>query len=83
VQIRRHVKTNETKYPGALQVMSQGVEGSSIFRRSDNREDFLTRLEVLSEDELLSVDAWALLDNHFHLPIRTGKQRILLYILCF
>jgi hypothetical protein len=40
-----------------LVVMGREIEGNSIFRRSDNREDFLTRLEVLSEDELLIVDA--------------------------
>ena len=31
---------------------------------------------VLCEGEALSVHAWALLDNHFHLLIRTGKQTI-------
>jgi hypothetical protein len=60
--------------------MSQGIEGSSIFRRSDNRQDFLTRLEVLSEDELLSVDAWALLDNHFPLAHSNGKIENICYL---
>ena len=63
--------------PGALHhVMGRGIEGISIFRSDEDREDFLSRLGSLCEDGALSVHAWALLDNHFHLLIRTGKQRI-------
>lgn len=63
--------------PGALHhVIGRGIEGISIFRGEEDREDFLTRLGGLCEGEALSVHAWALLDNHFHLLIRTGKQRI-------
>ena len=63
--------------PGALHhVIGQGIEGISIFRSGEDREDSLTRLGTLCEGEALSVHAWALLDNHFHLLIRTGKQRI-------
>jgi len=57
-------------------VIGRGMEGISIFRSDEDREDFLRRLGALCEGELLSVHAWALLDNHFHLLIRTGKQRI-------
>jgi REP element-mobilizing transposase RayT len=56
--------------------MGRGIEGTSIFRSDEDREDFLTRLGSLCEGGALSVQAWALLDNHFHLLIRTGKQRI-------
>ncbi len=63
--------------PGALHhVMGRGIEGTSIFRSDEDREDFLTRLRSLCKGGNLSVFAWALLDNHFHLLIRTGKQRI-------
>ena len=63
--------------PGALHhVMGRGIEGKSIFRSDEDREDFLTRLGSLCEGGALSVHAWALPDNHFHLLIRTGKQRI-------
>ena len=63
--------------PGALHhVMGRGIEGTSIFRTDGDREDFLTRLGALWEGELLSVHAWALLDNHFHLFICTGKQSL-------
>ncbi|MBS3906428.1 MAG: transposase, partial [Syntrophaceae bacterium] len=63
--------------PGALHhVMGRGIEGTSIFLTNKDREDFLTRLGALCEGELLSIHAWALLDNHFHLLIRTGKQSL-------
>jgi putative transposase len=63
--------------PGALHhVIGRGVDGDSIFRKEEDREDFLARLGCLCESEALSVYAWGLLDNHFHLLIRTGKQSI-------
>ena len=63
--------------PGALHhVMGRGIEGTPIFRSDEDREDFLMRLGALCEAEALSVHAWALLDNHFHLLLRTGKQRL-------
>lgn len=63
--------------PGALHhVMGRGIEKTSIFRTDKDREDFLTRLGSLCEGGSLNVIAWALLDNHFHLLIRTGKQRL-------
>jgi REP element-mobilizing transposase RayT len=63
--------------PGALHhVMGRGIEGTSVFRNDKDRKDFLTRLGALCEGGLLSVHAWALLDNHFHLLIRTGKQSL-------
>ena len=62
--------------PGALHQVMGRIEGISIFRSDEDREGFLRRLGVLCEGEILSVHAWALLDNHFHLLIRTGWQRI-------
>jgi len=63
--------------PGALHhVIGRGIEGTSIFRTNGDREDFLTRLEALCDKGLLNVHAWALLDNHFHLLICTGKQSL-------
>jgi REP element-mobilizing transposase RayT len=39
-----------------------------------DREDFLERLSGLCAANALSVYAWALLTNHFHLLVRTGNQ---------
>jgi putative transposase len=61
--------------PGALHhVMGRGIEGIKIFRNKTDREDFLGRLGDLCDAEALKVYAWALLDNHFHLLARTGKE---------
>jgi hypothetical protein len=57
-QIRGHTKTNETGSLWALfHVMGRGIEESSVLRSHWDREDFLTRLGVLCEGELLSVRA--------------------------
>ena len=63
--------------PGALHhVMIRGIEGTAIFRNGEDREDFLARVERIVEAGALSVYAWALLDNHVHLLIRTGRQSL-------
>jgi len=61
--------------PGALHhVMGRGIDGIAIFAQKRDRDDFLVRLKTLSESGALNVYAWALMDNHFHLLIRTGEQ---------
>ena len=63
--------------PGALHhVMGRGIDGIKIFRNKNDREDFLSRLETLCERKALSIYAWALMDNHFHLLVRTGKYSL-------
>ena len=60
--------------PGALHhVMGRGIDGIKIFRSKNDCEDFLSRLENLCEKKALRIYAWALMDNHFHLLVRTGK----------
>ena len=63
--------------PGTLHhVMGRGIEASEIFRNKMDREDFLTRLAELCESGYLIVYAWALMDNHFHLLVRTGHHSL-------
>jgi REP-associated tyrosine transposase len=60
--------------PGTLHhVMGRGIERTTIFRSDDDRADFVTRLAALCRDEHWSVYAWALMPNHFHLLVRTGR----------
>jgi REP-associated tyrosine transposase len=60
--------------PGALyHVIGRGIYGLKIFGNRKDRVDFLDRLEGLCEKEALSIYAWALMGNHFHLLVRTGK----------
>jgi len=63
--------------PGALHhVMGRGIDGIKIFRQKDDHEDFYGRLEHLCEKKALSIYAFALMDNHFHLLVRTGKYSL-------
>jgi REP element-mobilizing transposase RayT len=54
--------------------MGRGIDGVKIFSNKKDREDFLERLADLCRADALSVYAWALMSNHFHLLVRTGKQ---------
>jgi len=63
--------------PGTLHhVIGRGIEGGKIFRKQGDRGDFLDRIAKLCEAKALSVYAWALLETHFHLLVRTGKQSL-------
>src|SRR4030067_73270 len=63
--------------PGTLHhVIGRGIEGSKGFRDRGDREDFLDRLAKLCEAKALGVYAWALLDTHFHLLVRSGNQSL-------
>jgi len=59
--------------PGALHhVMGRGIERTKVFHGDTDRDDFVNRLAVRCRDRSLVVYAWALMPNHFHLPVRTG-----------
>ena len=58
--------------PGALQhVMARGIERRLLFRDDHDRQDFLRRVAALVEAQAVTIYAWALLPNHFHLLLRT------------
>jgi len=61
--------------PGVLHhVMGRGIERRKIFLNSKDRNDFIARLQHLADDRSMTVYAWALLPNHFHLLCKTGKR---------
>jgi REP element-mobilizing transposase RayT len=61
--------------PGALHhVMGRGIDGIRLFHFKKDREDFIERLAGLCQGDALRIYAWALMGNHFHLLVRTGKQ---------
>jgi len=63
--------------PGVLHhVIGRGIERRSIFLSDVDRNDFLSRLEILSEEGCIKVYAWVLLPNHFHLLCKTGKMSL-------
>ncbi len=63
--------------PGTLHhVMGRGIEKTKIFRGNRDREDFVSRLADLCREGYLSVYAWALMDNHFHVLIKTRGRSL-------
>jgi len=55
-------------------VRVRGVEQRNIFLDDIDRNDLLRRLEYLCEAHGAVVVAWCLMENHFHLAIRTGHK---------
>jgi len=63
--------------PGTLHhVMGRGIEKTAIFRKEEDRKDFLNRVAVLCQEKAWKVYAFALMDNHFHLLVRTERQSL-------
>ena len=61
--------------PGCLHhVMVRGIERTTLFRDDRDRADFVARLAALVGEAGLTVYAWALLPNHAHLLVRTGRR---------
>jgi putative transposase len=61
--------------PGVLHhVMARGIQRRAIFRNDQDRDDFVDRLAGLVQDTALSVYAWALIPDHFHLVVRTDRR---------
>ena len=60
--------------PGALHhVILRGIERRKIFRSDYDRKNFMDRLSVLIPESKTDCFAWAILDNHTHLLLRTGS----------
>ena len=59
--------------PGALQhVIARGINRQWIFRDDADKNSFLDRLSGFLKDCGIQCYAWAILDNHFHLLLRSG-----------
>ena len=61
-------------YPGALHyVIARGIERRKIFRTDRDRSQFVDRLAELVTSTGAALYAWALMPNHAHILLRTGK----------
>lgn len=59
--------------PGAVHhIMARGIERRKIFRKDADRDDFLSRLDLILTETQTPCYAWALMPNHFHLLLKTG-----------
>jgi len=63
--------------PGALHhIICRGIERGKIFDDDADRDNFLERLGVILKETATPCYGWALIPNHFHLLLRTGKVPI-------
>jgi REP element-mobilizing transposase RayT len=63
--------------PGALQhIICRGIERRKIFLSDVELYDFVDRFSLIISGSETLCYAWALLDNHFHLLLRTGNVPI-------
>jgi REP element-mobilizing transposase RayT len=63
--------------PGALHhIICRGIEQRKIFDDDADRNNFLERLGKILKETSTSCYSWALIPNHFHLLLRTGKVPI-------
>jgi len=68
-------RTARLDAPGILHhVMIRGIERRNIFRNNKDREDFISRMEVLCPATQTTCYAWAFLSNHAHFIFRTGNS---------
>ena len=65
------------EYEGALyHVLSRGNERRDIFLDDDDRTVFLTGLAEAEERFAVDVFAYVLMDNHYHLLLRTRRANL-------
>jgi REP element-mobilizing transposase RayT len=54
-------------------VICRGIERRKIFHSDSDRRRFLERLGRLVRETSAGLSAWALMPNHAHVLLRTGK----------
>jgi REP element-mobilizing transposase RayT len=63
--------------PGALHhIIVRGIERRRIFSDDQDRENFVKRLDDIITDTETFCFGWALIPNHLHLLLRTGKTSL-------
>ena len=63
--------------PGALHhIICRGIERRNIFKDNTDRNRFLERLGSVLQKSSTPCYGWALIPNHFHLLLKTGKEPI-------
>ncbi len=70
-------RTARIDAPGALHhIICRGIERRQIFQDNADRNNFIYRLSTILKQTSTYCYAWALIPNHFHLLLRTGKEPI-------
>ena len=59
--------------PGTLHhVILRGIERRKIVKDDQDRDNFISRLGALAKETGTAIYAWALLNNHAHILLRSG-----------
>jgi len=67
--------------PGTLHhVIVRGIERRKIVYEDRDRKDFLTRMGDIALETETAIYAWALMDNHVHILLRSGPQGLPTYM---
>jgi len=67
--------------PGTLHhVINRGIEKREIFYDDKDRENFLTRMGDIVSDTDTEIYAWALMDNHIHILLRSGPYGLPMFM---
>ena len=63
--------------PGAIHhIIGRGIERRNIFLDDADRQNFIRRVDVVFSETSTPCYGWALMPNHFHFVLRTGKSPI-------
>ncbi len=66
-------RTMRLEMPGALaHIMAHSIDGKNLFEDDEDRVEFLRRLATGLELTGYQCFAWTLMDNHYHLLVRTN-----------
>jgi len=57
-------------------IIARGIERGNIFEDDSDRNNFLERLGAIALETDTRCYAWALIPNHFHLVLKTGRKPI-------
>ncbi len=67
--------------PGTLHhVMIRGIERGSIVRDDNDRKEFLKRMGMLAKETATAIYAFALMNNHAHILLKSGPRGLPTYM---
>ncbi|MFA7372405.1 MAG: transposase, partial [bacterium] len=67
--------------PGVLHhVMVRGIEQGKIVDGRKDREDFIRRMGRIAIDSGTNIYAWAIMNNHAHILLRSGNTGLAAYM---
>lgn len=63
--------------PGLIShIIARGIDGKNLFYSNEDRHEFLSRLDTLLRHLGYRCITWCLMDNHYHLLLRTNENSL-------